>query len=382
MNIWKSVKGYVRIRVSGLNQERVLNRAASEGIALTDVQRCVGGALTADVAVRDLKRLRIAVRGCGCSVHILQKHGAPMIAFAIRRNRLLAAGAAIAFILLVLASTRVWHIDIDGVGIDREAVMQILSDEGIGVGTARRSIHPTHVGKLISGGDIGVVHADVELNGVVLDIHATAADDFSVTEGDDRPASIYADKDCVITSISVTRGRAAVKVGDVVLAGQLLISGDLSEQKEGFAVHAEGEIKGRVLYNATASAAQGTTRLQRSGNSERLTVIQIFGHEFIPELPYEYYDLEYVSRRIIDGCGIPIAAYTMVCYELTEQPFTETAVETETRALIAAQEELKRMLSKSASIISVTHNCLWSADGVKVYLTVETIETIGSKRYL
>ncbi len=382
MNVWKFISGYVNIEVSGKNLERVVNRATSEGIPLTNAYRVSGRAIIADVAMKDLKRLRIAVRGCGCRIRIKSKHGLPKMGFAARRNALICVCAALALLVLAAASTRVWRIDVSGIGADDVSVLRVLESSGITIGSAKNDIHPADVSKLIIDGDPSVAHANVTLSGVVLSVEVTLSKGVDVEAEDTRPASIYADRDCVITSVSVIRGVAMVRVGDAVRKGQLLISGDLSQIKEGYVVHAEGEITGVALYRVTGDANMVTQSCLRSGRKTTMTAISVFGRDIIPGSPYPQYELEYQSAGMIDASAIPIHVYTVVFYELTEQQYLDTAEGAEERAMLNAQESLSQTIPQSARILTVSHRFVWDCMNVSAFITVETLETIGVIMYL
>ncbi len=63
-------------------------------------------------------------------------------------------------------------------------------------------------------------------------------------EDDERIGNIVSDRDCVIEEITVNRGVAAVKVGDVVKEGDILISGVVETEKGTEYCHAGGSVIG------------------------------------------------------------------------------------------------------------------------------------------
>ena len=378
MRLWKFCVGYVNIGIMGKYPERLVNRCLEAGIPLSGAERFPDG-LRADIEMRDMKRLRILARGSGCRVRILKKRGAPCALKRIGRNACFAAALAVLFAALAAASTRIWSISVDSSIVPEEEVLAALDEMGVRVGARKRGISLRSVASRLDSIDL-VTNAKVTLSGVKLRVSISdrARDDgYEAAEG---PSNIYADRDCVILSISVTSGRAAVKAGDSVKKGDLLIRGDLEDVKPGMKVRASGEVKGEVLYTASAAASTIVSRRVRSGRSVLVAVPRAFGRGLGFKCPFEDYELEPVGSARI-SCAIPVFAEEYRCYELVLSAVTDTEDGAKYRARLLAQERLKELIPHEAGITTVTTVIKDNGDGsFTAVISATAVEKIGVRR--
>ena len=253
MKLWKYCLGYVRISIMGKYPEKLVDRCARSGVRLENVQRR-GPAFIADIAMRDMKRLRKAAYSSGCRVRILEKHGLPLLGFALRRNRVFAIALMLGALAAVFATTRLWFVEIETVTVPKQDVEAALAEMGAGPGAAKAGIKPVELAHVLNA-DPRVANAKVALRGVVLTVDIAEVPEQPQRAEKPAASGIYAAEDCVIDYISVTSGRALVKKGQAVKKGDLLISGDLSGLKEGYSVEAAGVVYGEVLREFSANAS-------------------------------------------------------------------------------------------------------------------------------
>ncbi|MBR5717902.1 MAG: sporulation protein YqfD [Clostridia bacterium] len=376
MKLWKYFVGYVNISIEGEYPEKLLNRLITEGVALENVERHER-MVTVDIKAPDIKKLRSAAHGCGCGIHIIKRYGFTRIRRKLVLSRVFLVLMLVFAAGIIAASTRVWMIKIDTVSIPEEDIKSTLNELGVTAGIARSSIKNSEIAHAIAA-DPRVVNAKVTLNGVILNIKISeSGGGFSELDGEGA-SNVYADKDCVISYISVTSGRAAVKKGQAVHKGDLLISGDLSELKEGFFTEAKGVVYGEVLYQVTATAERKRPHPARNGKSSRVVSTVVLGQELFLSMPYEKYELEERGCRTLNACIMPVVMKEYEAFELTEQMLEDSDEGTSERARLMAQERLADMLPDDADVKTVKTNCIENEDGsVTAVMTVTTIERIG-----
>ncbi|MBO4384372.1 MAG: sporulation protein YqfD [Clostridia bacterium] len=361
----------------GKYPERLINRCFEGGIALYGLERRDWGA-SAVIRARDFKRLRALSRGSGNRIRILEKRGIPRLKAFVRRNAVFIAALGIFIAAALSASTRLWFVRIETVSIPEAEVREMLRALSVYVGAPKDAFTTSGVAHSLDL-DPRIANARVKLEGVTLyaDISETVG---TIPEGaEDHPASIYADKDCVIRFISAARGHAAVREGQAVKAGDLLITGDLSELKEGLLVRADGLILGETVYTAKATAPLTVEKSQRSGSSVAAVGISVFGRVFFFGLPYDEYELELVKTGRLSPVGLTVTEYRV--YELKTMPVTDTASAAEKRARLKAQEKVFELLPRGARILAVSTECYVNEDGsVTAVICVTVIEPIGVRR--
>lgn len=385
MKVWNFASGYVKIGIMGDYPERIVNRALDAGMPVYDASFEDSGRLVCCVPMRSFKTLRRCARGSGCKVAVLSKRGLPYLYLRLRREYILAAFALAAAAVLVLALSRLWRIDIDYGGADKASVDAALAGMGLRVGMALKDIEPKIINSEL-GSLKGVVNAKAVRHGVVLCIGISAEGQLTAGNAEAAsnvsPSSIYADRDCVIASISVTSGAAAVTEGEAVKSGQLLISGDLGSLKEGYSVSAEGEVYGRLLYRATGTAERMRTEYRRDGRTAEVIAIVLFGKELLFNLPYEAYELEPLDEGSVDACPVPVKVRRYRCFGLSPTPCDIGDDAARLLAASDAQSKLYASIPKDARIVSVNTEIISDDGSASATVTAVTIERIGFRREL
>lgn len=379
MKVWKFWKGYVNIGIMGKYPEKLINRCAESGIDLMNLLRTKDG-VRADVGMDDLKKLRSLARGCALRVRINSKHGFPMFTKGVRHNAVFVSALAIMLVTLAVLSTRLWFISVETAGVPEVDIISALSDMGIVVGTARKDINCSDIANALDL-DPRITNARVLLKGVTLTVVLSETGGSAVGLPEDAPANVYADKDCVITYLSVISGDAAVSAGQAVKTGDLLIMGDLSSKKEGLRVRADGVIYGEVLYRIRADAGNVIEKKLRTGEKEVVVLPELFGKTLCLGFPFESFELEARRNGILSSSPLPVSMIEYDCYELETRMVFDTLEGTVLRAKLMAQEKLKGIVPEDAIIKSVRTNCVENADGsVTAIMTVTAVERIGVHR--
>ena len=378
MRLWKYCVGYVNIGIMGEYPERLVNRCTEAGMPLSNCRRCAGG-LTADISMRDVKRVRRIARGCGCRLRINRKRGLPCALMRVRRNVWFFAALALFIAAALAASARVWSIRIGSSVVPEEALAECLEGMGVRVGMRRSAVSAADLREALENVD-GVTNAKVRLKGVRLSVVISDREPDNASKTEDTPSDIVSDRDCVITRISVTSGRAAVKPGERVKAGDTLIRGDLWDVKPGCKVRAEGEVIAEVLYSASVTVSPMTSRLVRSGECSLVSIPSFFGREIGTGFPYGDYELEPVRTAVI-ACALPVSVTEYRCYELVTSLVTDTDEAAAMRARLAAQEKLFGMIPHDARITTVKTQTSKNADGsITAVINATAVERIGVRK--
>ncbi len=379
--MWNFISGYVKISILGQYPERLVNRALNAGIPIKDAERKSGACFVCRIPMRRFKSLRVCARGSGCRVHILKKGGLPLLMIKARREPALCLCALLMAAVMAAASSRIWFFEIESRDYPRASAESTLASFGFGPGVKASEARPADIEAALRRLP-GVLTAKAVRRGVCVKVSVTgkggsAQDDPG--QASEGASGIYADRDCVIDSISVTSGRAVVSPGEAVAAGQLLISGDMTALKPGYYVPAEGEVYGRLLYRASASVGRYGTELKRTGSYARAYEFRALGRSLLPGVPYAEYETERECSAVINACPLPLTVWACRCYELRQSQVDLGDRAAGDRAAVLAQEKLFDSITKGARILSVHTEFSVSQDGgVTATLTATTLERIGT----
>ena len=167
----------------------------------------------------------------------------------------------------------------------------------------------------------GVAQVSIRMVGVKMRIELLS----ELPKGELAPddyAPIVARCDCVVTSVVVERGRAMVKVGDTVRAGDVLIAPEYLVDKEADVTvpcQAKGEVLGTVYYSRSVDWRASYTVEEETGESYRSAVISVADHPMgrIAPSPYPRYREEAEVIRL--GIALPVTVERRTYYQLVER---------------------------------------------------------------
>ena len=154
----------------------------------------------------------------------------------------------ICIMLLFVSSDRIWDIRVEGNGeINADAVISELAACGFSVGGSwsDSEISKVEVKMLEISNEVSWIN--VNRRGTVAYVSAVKKEVHEPIEDSPKYANVVAAYDGVVEEITVTRGIAAVKVGDSFKAGDVLISGVIPAESGGGFCCAEGVVIAKIF---------------------------------------------------------------------------------------------------------------------------------------
>jgi similar to stage IV sporulation protein len=155
-------------------------------------------------------------------------------------------------LLLAMARSVIWNIEIDGNDrLSRAHILSLLAENGVEVGSPLRALQIDRV-----EGNLLLAEKDISwvaLYAVGTTLHVQVRETERGAPPEQGAANLVAARDGVIERIEVYDGNLAVKVGDVVRQGELLVSG-VYDAAAGGAIRttfAEGEVFARTAREYT-----------------------------------------------------------------------------------------------------------------------------------
>ena len=269
INFLRLIFGFVEFEAKGGFPERFLNLCTVNGITLWQVQND-GVKVKACTPIKAYKNIKKSARNSGMKIKIIRKRGLP---FFIKNNRArvgVLVGLLFVICSLALSTCMLWNIEVTGnTKIKSEVLMESLNNNGVRIGVFKSKLDTIAIeNKLLDEyKDLSWVSINIFGTKAVLEVKENSekpemADDIT-------PMNIVAKKDGQIVLVEGHKGANAVKEGDVVLKGDLLISGvtinaDGSEKT----IHATGKVFAKTLTNVygECEAEKKENVLKSSGN--------------------------------------------------------------------------------------------------------------------
>ena len=330
-------KGYLMLRITGAEPVRCLNRFAEENIAFWAVEREDALHLRVRVYKKDAARAEKAALWSLCTAEALREGGLPVRLRPLKKRPVLILGMVLSVVLALFAQNFVWVLRIEGnSAVPTRTIRHALAEEGIGFGTwgpgisspllrMRMQLRLPELDWLAANRSGGVLT-------VLVEERQTADTEPKPTD----PANVVAARAGIITSVSALNGMAAVKVGDAVLTGELLISGITTWETGSQLTRAVGEVYALTSRQICVILPQTRLEIRDTGTTERALYLvfgrnrrKIFGNSRISHTGCD----KIVNREV---CTLPGGDLLPISWELVEYRSCEL-IETELQEETAKQ---------------------------------------------
>lgn len=392
--------GYLFIKISGFGLEKFINLSIRKEILLWDM-KYQGDCMYAKIRIADFRRLRPLVRKTHCKVSLLQRHGFPFLAHRVRHRKMLIAGGVLFCMCLYLLSSFVWFVEVVGlVSLPAEVVLHAARQGGLKPGIMKKNLDLKAVEHALLVDIPEIAWAGITVRGTraVIDV----AEKTVVRVEDKTPAHIISTKDGLMEEVIALVGEAAVRRGETVRRGQVIISGAITPKVKDATgslapvpgapvqlVRAQGIAKARVWYQTYGEAGLQKEVARRTGRSVTHAVLKVGQSEKIIKLgsiPYACYEVEETSKSLTNwrNKNFTVESKIVTYYEVekSEVPLTpeEAREEAKQIALTALQDKIPdgvQILNRSIEVLKTAETNL-----VRVKVVVETLEDIGTSQHI
>ena len=245
------VSNQVRCLVTGEENLRFVNLCRNNGIELRHLVRREN-AIQMKIDAENFKKLRPLVRKTHVKIHILNRHGPAFFFYRHKRRWWFLLGMTVFAGIIYILSLFVWQIDIDGNCKYTDAlILQALAKMDVKTGCRKSEIDLPKIEEELRIMYNEITWVSASIAGTKLQIELREGDlKISGSSGGgqtgnvkrvenrennpktqngesetDLPANLVADEDAIITNLVVRRGTVAVRYGDEVKKGDVLIEG-------------------------------------------------------------------------------------------------------------------------------------------------------------
>lgn len=363
--------GYVRIYLRSLTPERELGRIAKTGAVLRRVRRLSPTCISALCTPGDAAK----ISGAGLPVRIAENGGISVKLKQLFRRAGLGAAALITAAAVILLQGRVFFFRIYGInGISPDWVMAQLAQSGIVPG-ARASGEMLEKAEAALIRDGRVQWACVSGQGAYVTVTVKEKNEPEMPDYM-TPGDLTAKKTAVIEELTVLQGTAKVRAGQLVLPGQVLISGELiyGGKPAGY-VAAMGKCRARVWTSVYMQLPLEKEVTEPTGRMQRIEGVRIFGRSFGARPEFENYTAVSQSRPIMYR-GLPVLSESITYYEQQKRKVRitpqELLKENEARLRCLLDERLDGITPERISFSCTEYN-----GGALLEICAETVEEIA-----
>ena len=249
--------GYVEFQATGGFPERFLNLCNINGITLWNVLND-GVKVKACTPIKAYRNIRKPAHKSGMKVKITRKRGLP---FFVKYNKArvgVLIGAFVSVVLLFLSSCVLWDVEVTGnTKIKNEELLESLSGYDVRVGSVKSEIDTKSVESQLLKEYPELSWASINIFGMKAVLEVKENKDMPEIIDDNIPMNIVAKKDGRIILVNGYSGTNVVKEKDVVLRGDLLISGiKINQDGSERAVRAKGKVFAETTTNLSAEISR------------------------------------------------------------------------------------------------------------------------------
>ena len=372
IKIVRILLGYVRFTVQGAFPERFLNLVAKRRISIWNVRKR-GDRMEASVIAKSYKPLREVAKRSSMRMRLVSKKGLPFTAHKYKKRKGILIGFFVFFAMLWGLSLFVWTIDITGLNeLKEQEVRLALAEMGIEGGTLRSSVDTPVLEHQLMLKLPKISRVAVRQNGSFLEIEIRERTNAPEIVPANEPCNIVAAVTGEIVSIEVYEGQAAVKKGDNVHAGNLLVSGIVEDSAgNGSFAHARGRVIAKTERRIDVEVPFRQTVRELNGKAAVKRTLRLFffdiplGFGGAPDGEYE----KSVSQRQLLNLPLAVKTERWGYVDLREVEFTEqeAAAQAEQKLQKIEQDELgnivisdksiEQKIENSALKLSVVYKC-------------------------
>ena len=308
--------GYCELALDSPRELLNLALRHSRSAAVTERGTVIISLPTARLLKKELEKLGVKrvgePRGIGGAVIGVKSHVPSLVALLL------------AVFVYVYSCDLVFDVRVEGnESVSEEKIIAELESVGFGVGSRWSKTDRNAVELAVLDGSDTLAWISINRQGRVATVTVIELASGILPPEDNTPCNIVADRDCVIEEITVVSGTPAVKVGDTVRRGELLISGIVETERGTSYVKAEGTVRGRASESVTTEQERTVVKTELSEDGIATVALKILNFRINIFKSYgnqhgNYAIIESNKNIVANGVRLPVS---IICgkYVLTHE---------------------------------------------------------------
>lgn len=353
------MKNRVVFRLRGRMLEKFVVRAVQEGVFFESVERISEQEMRLAATEKQAKNVALLAEEYQMDLTVLREEGVPFWKKRFRERGSLVMGLMMGMLLIVAFTSRIWKIEaisLDGTAGSEllEDIEQYAWDKGARPGVDRTSVDRDALAIDVHTMWPELTHVSVRLSGVRLQVEVAMEEAVPELYDVDAERDLVADRDAVVLYVEPLAGQAAVKAGDTVRRGQVLIRGEErtgDDQTRG--IRALGNVLARVWFTDVCELPIEETVSERTGRSNTSSSFRLgeWEWEIVPAEDYIHQETQ-EELLPIGGLYFPLKMVRTIRWETQKktvfQDMAALLLEGERQALERARSQLPNGAEETA----------------------------------
>ena len=322
MKIVYFLLGYACVYVKKDDVAWILNLCMHYSIPYTNFKSCEDGGVCLKFKEKDHRRLERLCYQNQIEICVCSRGGIPHILSRYKARAGIILGVICAFLMVIYFESFLWDIRISGnSSITSAQIIQTLDSYGVRIGVKKNKIdtHDIENKILIESDTISWISINIQGNIAQVEIRETA-------KGGDAPktkfANVVAKKSGIVEYTQIYNGNVAVRAGEYVNEGDLLIGGIYDSKRVGFRfTRAAGNVFARTVQEICVKIPLEYEEKQYSDKVNCEKSLNFFGFSLkISKKVWNSGELYDTIKRVeeydaISGLRLPVFATKTSYYE-------------------------------------------------------------------
>lgn len=267
----------VRAEIRGTSPERFLNLCARHEIDVWGIEYREPNCLRISMHARAFLSIAPVARRSACRIRIVGRSGMHYGAKRLWKKKLLLGALAVFAGICILMNTMVFSFEFTGYETVRpRQILEVMQKNGLDFGTFKKDVDASDLRNVILREIPELIWFTVTFHGSHATVDVRERDPVPEVVNEALAADVVSDFHGIIRDMSVYKGQAQVKTGDIVTPGSLLVSGAVELRLDGktLVTHARADILADVWYKTTlALPLTGTAKTPTGREKTRWALI-------------------------------------------------------------------------------------------------------------
>lgn len=338
--------GTVKVEVIVFKREQLLNILWNNGIKIHNIKKIDVSTIIMEIDYKDYRSVKDVVKKLQGKITIVSTSGGIFVVSKIKKRIGIVIGLALFLGLLYYLSGFIWRIEIDtNRFLAPYEVRQQLKEIGIKPGISKDSLDVYSLEKTMENLNSDIMWVNARKEGSTLKIKIEEKINPPLKDELDKIETVTATMDGEIKKIFTTSGTAAVKPGDIVKKGDVLILPQ--EGKEGFQyeVPAKGKVVANTFYEKIIEVQVSGEKEERTGEIDSEIYLEFNNKKIYLKKPikaFKTYDkIEEVGKYI----------HKNIYFEKVSKDITEPKEEVINKAIDFLYTSTIKEVTKQAKLV-------------------------------
>lgn len=368
----KAKNAYITIEIRTKKVEEFLNLLWRNKVKLIQIHRIDMNLIRIEAELKDYKRIKELASKTKAKIKVVGTKGLGFFFIKLKKRFSLVIGVILFIVVIHYMASFIWGIDINTErNIPPYNIRLQLYNLGIRPGISKSHLNVYDIEKKLVERNSDIMWARVRIYGSYLKVTIAERQEPPQITNNTNPCDIVANKDGYILRVYTKSGTAAVKHGDVVKKGQVLIKGEQGKEESTYSVHAAGSVIAQVSYEKSVDVSLYKHTRTRTGRKLENYYIEIAGKKIYLKKnanKFKKYD------RIVNGNLFLKKEVYYETYDKLEKQNKEKIISSESAEMY---RKLSSKFDKNIKVINKSVDSSTSGDLCTIRLLVVTEENIG-----